>query len=185
MPRTASTSFRLAAAAAAVALAASLAGCATPSRGTSAANGPEHSLYGRISVRKVGQPLMSGSYTWHRGRGLNGWTESIDLTDPRGLTFLEIDSDDNGTIAQYLDRTVKVPNVRYLLRTEMGVDLAPATLASWLANDYAGGAVPDKFRHEEVVVEIIERDGKGRPYKVFLRHGENLVVMVVRREFDD
>ena len=182
MPKIAPTSVL---AALALALVATLSGCASVNKELRAENGPTLSVNGRISVRKLGKPLQAGTYTWNRGPGLNGWTESIDFSDARGLTFLAIDSDDTGTKAKFLDRTVVVDSVRYLMRTEMGIDIEPGTLASWMENDYGGEPVPEEFEFEDVRVRVVVRDSRSRPYQLLLRQGDTLVVMTVRREFNE
>ena len=161
-----------------------VAGCATVREGASAeAQGPKMSVFGRISVRQVAKPLLLGSYQWNRGPGFAGWTESLILRDNSGIRLFEVSSDDEGTVVQYQDRVRTVESLGWLIKDNLGVDVSPATLASWLENMHEGEPLPDKAVHQGIRVDVIERHGDEKPAKIRLIQDETIVLMTVRREF--
>lgn len=181
---TALRSCRPLAAALCLALAAALSGCAATTSGMQAAeSGPELSVFGRISVRKVAKPLLLGSYEWNRGPGFAGWTESFVVRSTEGMRVFDVSSDDTGTVVRFLDSARRVESLRWLVRDQLGVDVAPAVLAGWLENHHLGSELPDKAEHEGVRVDVIDRHGDGRPAKIRLVQGETIVLMTVRREY--
>ena len=158
-------------------------GCATVRDGASAeVQGPNLSVFGRISVRQVAKPLLLGSYQWNRGPGFAGWTESMVLRDNSGIRLFEVSSDDEGTVVQYQDKVRTVDSLGWLIQDRLGVDVTPATLASWLDNTHEGEPLPDKAFHQGIRVDVIERHGDERPAKIRLIQDETIVLMTVRRD---
>ena len=181
--RTAIRCARLLAAAAVLAGGALLPGCGGDELEVD--NGPELSVYGRLSIRKIGEPLLIGNYVWHRAPSQHGWRESFEVTDQNGFDLFSLESDDEGTVLNYFNRTQFTSDtLREIMADQLGIDIETRRLAGWLENDYGGGTpVPKSFVHEGVLVEVIERATNGRPAKMRFVQDEAIVLMSIHREF--
>ena len=158
-----------------------LTGCATREASLDVEpSGPNLAVQGRISVKQVGKPLLFGSYEWYRGNGFEGWTERFHFKDTNGLQLFHLESNKNGTIVRFQDRIRKVESMRVLMRERLGIDIAPATMASWFENSHGDGELPDRLAIEGVIVEVLERFGDGRPSRLRLLQEGTVVLMSVR-----
>ena len=183
--RTAIRCARLLVLAAALAGGALVAGCGGEE--LAADHGPELSVYGRLSIRKIGEPLLIGNYVWHRAPSQHGWRESFAVTDQNGFDLFSLESDDEGTVLNYFNRTqLTGDSLRDIMAEQLGIDVETGRLAGWLENDYGGGTpVPKSFVHGGVLVEVIERATSGKPAKMRFVQNEAIVLMSIHREFPD
>ena len=159
-----------------------LTGCAKDQVIEEVDNGPELNIHGRISIYQVGKPVVIGNYTWNRGEGNYGWTESFDFIDQNSLPIFKLESDDRGASVKFLDE-IRSVELSTLLKDHLGINITPKVLASWFENDHEGKRLPDKFRFNDIYVEVIRRDNSNKPTLMRIRQNDNVVAMSANQGF--
>ena len=180
--RTATRYARLLAAAAVLAAGALLPGCGGEELEVD--NGPELGIYGRLSIRQVGEPLLIGNYTWFRGDSQNGWRESFVMTDQNDFALFSLESDDDGTRLTNLNRTYETSaSLREIMADRLGIDIETSVLANWVTNNYGAGVpLPKTFAYAGIRVEVIERATNGWPAKMRFLQENAIVLMSIHQE---
>ncbi|NYT22710.1 outer membrane lipoprotein LolB [Alcaligenaceae bacterium] len=138
-------------AAAVLALALTLAGCAGPARIGGEGTAFERTGRFAVNVAEAGAPVeaVQGGFSWRdSGRGLR-----LDLVTPLGSTLARVTVDPSGAVLEQADgATERAPDADALLARVVGTPLPVSGLRDWLRGRPGAGEVL-----------AMERDEQGRP----------------------
>ena len=161
-----------------------LVGCASL-RGDTAATAEQSTeflVHGRLSLRQVGKPVLLATFEWVRGNQAAGWTERLSLRNEQGLKVMTAEEVDGVATLRIAKKVRKVASLDSLVRTEFGIAVDTQTLAGWLNNQNPDGtALEERFDWQGVAVEVMTRGKKGRPARLSLRQGDNIMLLAVTK----